>query len=424
VGGVLILSYAPGRTITELEIKERLTEALQGTPVRGKRVLVIIPDDTRTLPMPTLFETICAALTPKTKTLTFLVALGTHPPLTPEQLDRHLGLGWAEHPRVRVVQHEWDNPDALAQVGTIDKDEMREISHGLLAEAVSIEINRAVLTHDLVFLLGPVFPHEVVGFSGGHKYFFPGVSGPEIVHQSHWLGALITSPKTIGQKSTPVRMMIEKAATMVPTPQLGISLVMRGHDLKGLFLGKVEDAWSKAADLSAKENIVWVERPFKTVLSIAPPMYWELWTAGKCTYKLEPVVADGGQVIIYAPNLSEISVTHGELIRQVGYHTRDYFLHQWNRFKDVPRAILAHSSHVKGIGTFVNGVEHPRMEVTLATALPEALCREINLGYLDPRGIDPTEYEKREDEGILVVPNAGEMLFRLANGTVPDIDKL
>jgi len=235
---------------------------------------------------------------------------------------------------------------------------------------------------------------------------------------------LITSPKTIGHKETAVRAMIERAAALIPTPQVGISIVMHGSDLKGIFIGDVNECWSVAADLSAKENIIWVDHPFDTVLSMAPPMYWELWTAGKCTYKLEPVVADGGRVIIYAPNLSEISVTHEELIRQVGYHTRDYFLAQWDRFKDFPRAILAHSTHVKGIGTYRDGVEHDRMEVILATAIPEDLCRKINLGYIDPAKIDPSEYENREDEGILVVPHAGEMLFRLSDGTVPDIDKL
>ena len=420
----MILSYAPGRAIDMQEVEARLGQAIEEIDVAGKRVLVIIPDNTRTLPMPTFFETISTHLSSRAREVTFLVALGTHPPLSEDELRIHLGPHVEDFGNVHVVQHEWDNPAALTQVGTITRAEMEEISVGLLSEEVLVTINRAVLEHDLVIILGPVFPHEVVGFSAGHKYFFPGVSGPEMVHQSHWLGALITSPKTIGHKDTPVRMMIEKAATMVSTPRLGIMLVMRGHDLKGLFLGKIEDAWSKAADLSAKENIIWVEHPFKTVLSMAPPMYWELWTAGKCTYKLESVVADGGRVIIYAPSLHEISVTHGRLIRQVGYHTRDYFLHQWEWFKDVPRAILAHSTHVKGIGTFVDGVEHPRMEVVLATALSEDLCHEINLSYLDPSTIDPAEYENREDEGILVVPNAGEMLFRLADGTVPDIDEL
>ncbi|MCK4598617.1 DUF2088 domain-containing protein [Candidatus Bipolaricaulota bacterium] len=419
-----MFSFVPGRTITDSEIKEQLGEALQGMPVRGKRVLIIIPDNTRTLPMPIIFKSICTALTPQAENLTFLVALGTHPPLTTEQLDQHLGPGWEKYPRVQVIQHEWDNPGALAQVGTIERDEMREISHGLLVEAVPIEINRAVLTHDLVFILGPVFPHEVVGFSGGHKYFFPGVSGPKMVHRSHWLGALITSPKTIGHKDTPVRAMIEKAATMVPTPCLGIMLVMRGNDLIGLFLGKVEDAWSKAADLSAKENIVWVKHPFHTVLAVAPAMYQELWTAGKCMYKLEPVVEDGGKVIIYAPNLHKISVTHGDLIREIGYHTRDYFLSQWDHFKDVPGAILAHSSHVRGIGTYRNKVEYDRIEVILSTQISETTCRAINLGYLNPNEVDLDHFADRQDDGVLLVPEAGEILYRLADGSVPDIDLL
>ncbi len=420
----MILDYAPGRPITAAEIGEVLPNGLAKVNVAGKHVLVIIPDNTRTLPMPALFETIAGAFSPRAAAVTFLIALGTHPPLTENELLRHLGPRMNDFPNVHVIQHEWDNPRALSQVGTITREEMEEISRGLLPEEVPITINRAVLEHDLVIILGPVFPHEVVGFSGGHKYFFPGVSGPEIVHQSHWLGALITNPKVNGHVETPVRAMIERAAAFIATPQVGISLVMHGHDLQGIFVGEVEEAWSRAADLSGKLNIVWVDHPFHTVISMAPPMYWELWTAGKCMYKLEPVVADEGKLIIYAPNLREISVTHGKLIRQVGYHTRDYFLGQWERFKDVPRAILAHSTHVRGIGTYRDGVEHDRVEVILATGIPEGICREINLGYIDPAAIDPDEYVNREDEGILVVPNAGEMLYRLADGTVPDIDRL
>jgi len=420
----MILFYAPGHPIDAQDTEERLGEALEEIGLAGKKVLVIIPDNTRTLPMPAFFDTISTHLSPRAATVTFLVALGTHPPLSEDELRVHLGPRLDYFANVQVLQHEWDNPSTLSQVGTISSAEMAEISGGLLSDEVPVTINRVVLEHDLVIILGPVFPHEVVGFSAGHKYFFPGVSGPEMVHHSHWLGALITSPKTIGHKETPVRAMIERATALVPTPQVGISIVMRGNDLLGIFVGDVNDSWAAAADLSAKKNIVWVEHPFKTVLSMAPPMYWELWTAGKCTYKLEPVVAAGGQVIIYAPNLSEISVTHGKLIRQVGYHTRDYFLGQWDMFKDVPRAILAHSTYVKGIGTYRDGMERDRMEVILATAIPEDLCNEVNLSYIDPATIDPVEYEGREDEGILVVPHAGEMLFRLADGTVPDIDKL
>jgi hypothetical protein len=182
--------------------------------------------------------------------------------------------------------------------------------------------------------------------------------------------------------------------------------------------------WSAAVDLSAETNIVWKDSAYDSVVSVAPPMYRELWTAGKCMYKLEPVVADGGRLVILAPHIAEISPTHGEWLTGVGYHTRDYFVAQPERFRNVPRAVLAHSTHVKGIGTYRNGIEAPRIDVVLSTGIPETVCRKINLGYQDPGSFDLDRLTGREDEGILVVPNAGEMLFRLADGSVPDIETL
>ena len=139
-------------------------------------------------------------------------------------------------------------------------------------------------------------------------------------------------------------------------------------------------------------------------------MYDELWVGGKCMYKLEPVVAEGGELIIYAPHIREISLT---LIRKIGYHCRDYFLKQWDEYKDFPWGVLAHSTHVRGIGTYKEGVERCRVQVTLATGIPEEVCREINLGYRDPAQIGPQELANREEEGVLLVPNAGEMLYHL-----------
>ncbi len=408
--GKELFRYVPRKRIPRSELKTHFAEALTTFPADRKRVLVIIPDDTRTLPMPELYETLCASLSLRARALTVLVALGTHPSLTDERLAQHLGPEWKRFEGVEVVQHAWNDSESLANIGMLSADEMDTLSGGLLAEAVPIEVNRLVLESDLVVIVGPVFPHEVVGFSGGHKYLFPGVSGPAMVNQSHWLGALLTNPKTIGRKETPVRRMIERAASRISVPRLCVSLVMDGKRAVGLFAGEV--------------NLTWVDRPYDTILSIAPPMYRELWTAGKCAYKLEPVVADGGRLIIYAPHIASISAAHGELIRRVGYHTRDYFLAQWEQFKDVPRAVLAHSSHVKGIGTYHEEIERPRIEVILASAIPEAVCRAINLVYHDPASTTPSEFVEREDEGILVVPNAGERLFRLSDGSVPDIDNL
>jgi hypothetical protein len=143
-------------------------------------------------------------------------------------------------------------------------------------------------------------------------------------------------------------------------------------------------------------------------------MYDELWVAGKCMYKLEPVVADGGELIIYAPHLRAVSITHGSMIEGIGYHCRDYFTRQWDKFRHVPRGVLAHSTHVRGQGTFVDGVEKCRIAVTLATGISKRQCESLSLGYRDPESIDVESFAGRENEGVLLVRKAGEILYRLA----------
>ena len=385
----------------------------------GKRVLVIIPDGTRTAPIPLFFRLLYEQLGRRVARLDYLIALGTHPPMSDDAIDRLVGVTAAEraarYPNVRIYNHEWNNPATLKTIGVISRAEAGELTGGLLAEDVPVTLNRLVADYDLLLICGPVFPHEVAGFSGGAKYLFPGIAGPDIINFTHWLGALVTSMHTIGVKDTPVRRIITRAASFVQSPLLCLALVMEGEQLRGIYIGSPTEAWSQAADLSARLNITYVDHPFRRVLSAPAAMYDDLWTAAKAMYKTEPVIADGGEVIIYAPHITEVSYTHGRLLDEVGYHVRDYFLKQWERFKDVPGSILAHSTHVKGMGAYdtATGVETPRITVTLATGIPEERCRRINLGYADYREIDPTEWVGREEEGILYVPHAGERLYRL-----------
>ena len=403
-------------------VRETLTKVKDFS---GKKVLVVIPDTTRSGPTALLFKYISEVFSPSVKKLDFLIALGTHPPMPEERVNRFLEITDNDrktlYKDISIFQHQWDSPEHLACIGTISAEKMKEISGGLLSEDIPVSINKKVLEYDELLLAGPVFPHEVVGFSGGYKYLFPGISGPDFLHKFHWLGALITNPKINGTKDTPVRRALNEAASFLDVPITLLCYVVKEGEVYGFYGGDVE-AWSKAADLSSKLNIRYVEKPYKTVLSIAPPMYEDIWTAGKCMYKLEPVVADGGTLIIYAPHVKEVSHTHGKDIEKVGYHTRDYFLKQMDRFRDIPGCILAHSTHVKGIGTFIDGVEKPRIEVVLATGIPEDVCKKINLGYVDYRALNINSYKRRKD--TLVVEKAGEVLYRLKDGTVPDIDKL
>jgi nickel-dependent lactate racemase len=146
-----------------------------------------------------------------------------------------------------------------------------------------------------------------------------------------------------------------------------------------------------------------------------PELYDDIWTAAKGMYKMEPAIADGGEVIIYAPHIDEISYTHGRILDAIGYHCRDYFLKQWDLFRHHPWGVIAHSTHLCGLGTYdpETGHEERRIKVTLATGVPKERCEQLNLGYIDPALIDPQEWAGREEEGILLVPRAGEMLYRL-----------
>ncbi|HEX9370375.1 MAG TPA: lactate racemase domain-containing protein [Roseiflexaceae bacterium] len=405
-------------TLSTAQVQELLARALEPLPLDGQRVLVIIPDGTRTAPIPLLFRLLYDQIGRRVARLDYLVALGTHPPMPEDAIEKLVGVSAAEraerYPNVTIFNHRWDLPEALHTVGTISRAEAARLTDGLLAAEVPVVLNRLIFDYDQLMICGPVFPHEVAGFSGGAKYLFPGIAGADIINFTHWLGALVTSMHTIGVKDTPVRRVIHRAAEFVRRPILCLALVLKGSALHGMYIGPHLEAWSAAADLSAQLNVRSLPRTFRRVLSMPAPIYDDLWTAAKAMYKTEPIVADGGEVIIYAPHITEISYTHGPLIDEVGYHVRDYFVKQWERFKHIPGGILAHSTHVKGKGSYdaVSGVEMPRIQVTLATAIPEERCRRVNLGYADYRTIDPQAWAGREAEGILLVEHAGEMLYR------------
>jgi len=409
---------APDKVLLESEIRELIKASTPTSLFTGKRVLVLTPDTTRTCPLPLLIRCLGELMGKAAARLDFMVALGTHTPLAEERILALYGISAAERHEFwansRFLNHRWDLPDTLARIGWIETAEIEELSGGRLSERVPVDINRAIFDYDQIIVLGPVFPHEVVGYSGGAKYLFPGISGGEFLHAFHWLGAVVTCPGTIGIKHTPVREVINRAMRFVDTPVHCLAMVVKSaSELYGLYSGDWRKAWSLAADLSEQVHVVVKEKPYHTVFGVCPPMYDEIWTGGKVMYKLEQVVADGGQLIIYAPHITEVSRTWGTYMEKIGYHVRDYFLADPDRFTDIPRGVLAHSTHVRGLGRMEGGKERPRIEVILASAIPPEVCAKISLGYLDPQSINPNDYRNREAEGILFVEKAGEILHRL-----------
>lgn len=408
----------PGATLEPEEVTAFVRDQLDGVPLDGRSVCVIIPDGTRSCPLPLLLRAVHGALAGRVSRLTALVALGTHAAMDENRLRTHLGAGSeglaSAYPGMTVLNHEWWDPATFVSLGTIGGDRVAELSDGRLREGVDVRLNRAVVEHDVALVLGPVFPHEVVGFSGGNKYFFPGVAGQEVIDLSHWLGALITSAEIIGTRGiTPVRALIDEAAALIPADRLALCVVVRSgtDELHSVSFGDTAAAWASAAEVSAQTHVRYLDEPVHRVLSVMPRKYDDIWTAAKGFYKLEPVVADGGEVVLYAPHITEISAMHPE-INDIGYHCRDYFLAQWDRFKDVHWGVLAHSTHLRGAGTYdERHGERLRVTVTLATGIPEDVVRGANLNYLDPATVDVEAWEA--DPQTFVVPQAGEVLFRL-----------
>jgi lactate racemase len=388
------------------EFVERRFDALD---LDGRSLCLVVPDATRQCPLPLVLDAVRRAVTGRVRSCVAVVALGTHAPLDRSALVQLVGSD-----ELTVLNHEWWDPDTFVELGTLSASEVERLSEGRLAEEVPVRVNRLVVDSDVTVILGPVLPHEVVGFSGGNKYLFPGLSGQELIDVTHWLGALLTSAAIIGSPGiTPVRALIEAAADLVPGERHALCMVVAqgSGGIEHLAFGDVREAWAAAAAVAAETHVEYLDAPVRRVVSLVSPRYTDLWTGAKGFYKVEPVVADGGEVILYAPHITQIAGTHPG-IEQIGYHCRDYFLARWDEFRDHARGELAHSTHLFGAGSYdpVAG-EQGRVRVTLATGIPEATVRAVNLGHRDPASLDLAAMEA--DPDTLVVHDAGEVLYRL-----------
>lgn len=404
-----VLLGGPHQRLDDEAVRAFVREQFAGLDLDGRSLCLVIPDATRACPLPLLLGAIDEAVAGRVRSCTAVVALGTHAPMDEAARRALVGVDGLE-----VVNHEWWDDATFADVGTLEAATVRRLSDGRLDEAVAVRVNRLVVESDVTVIVGPVLPHEVVGFSGGEKYLFPGLSGQELIDLTHWLGALISSAEIIGSRGiTPVRALVHAAADLVAGERHALSVVVdaASGDLEAVAFGDPIGSWAAAADVAAESHVVYLDRPVRRVLSLVAPRYDDLWTGAKGFYKVEPIVADGGEVVLYAPHITRIAAMHPAL-DELGYHCRDYFLAHWDQYRDHPRGELAHSTHLYGAGTWdpVEG-ERPRVRVVLATGIPEAVTRRANLGYLDPATVDPADWNS--DPDALVVPDAGEVLYRL-----------
>ena len=384
----------------------------------GERVLAIIPDKTRDDNTDFLFPVAADFLASRgVASFDALVAQGTHPPMTAAQKLSKIGRASFDG---QLFDHRWDQPGELITLGELSAGTVQELTGGLIEHAVPVSLNKLLApgVYDTVLVFGGTVPHEVAGFAGGAKYFFPGVAGPELTHTTHWLGALAGIENIIGQVETPTRKLIEAAADLIPARVISInSVVSRTADgeLKtyGLFAGDIREAFRCAAVVSRQVHIRYTGRKYQKVVALLDPHYDEMWVGGKASYKLGAIVEDGGELIVYAPHLTKLSETHGELIEKYGYAPLEVVRDMLGASAELREnlCIAAHLAHVAYAGrTDEQGRIVPRYRITMATGLDEETCRRVNLGYVDHRTIDLDALKAEPD--TLVVKDAGRDLYK------------
>jgi nickel-dependent lactate racemase len=385
---------------------------------RGERVLAIISDKTRDDNTHELFPIADEFLTKRgVASFDALVAQGTHPPMSEAQ--KLAKIGYADF-RGSLFDHRWDKPDELITLGELSAQQVSDLTGGLVGQAVPVSINKLLAPgiYDTVLVFGATVPHEVAGFAGGAKYFFPGVAGPELTHTTHWLGALAGIENIIGQVETPTRRLIEAAADLIPARIISLNSVVSRDDGElvtyALFTGDIKEAFRRAAEVSRQVHIRYTGRKYKRVIALLDPHYDELWVGGKASYKLGAIIEEGGELIIYAPHLTKLSETHGALIEKYGYAPLESVRDMLGVSQELREnlCIAAHLAHVAYAGRLdEKGKIVPRYRITMASGLDEETCRRVNLGYLDYRTFDLEGVAS--DPDTLIVSDAGRDLYQV-----------
>src|SRR5688572_25324895 len=387
---------------------------------RGERVLAIIPDKTRDDNTDLLFPIADRFLRERgVACFDALVAQGTHPPMTDAQKRTKIG---DDHFAGQIFDHQWNNADEIVTLGELSAETLISLTGGLIDYSVPVTINRLVgaRVYDTVIVFGATVPHEVAGFAGGAKYFFPGVAGPELTHTTHWLGALAGIENIIGRVDTPTRRLIEAATDFIDARIISLNTVVsRTSDddlvIYALFAGDIREAFRRAAEVSRQVHIRYTGRKYKEVVALLDPHYDELWVGGKASYKLGAIIEEGGELIIYAPHLTRLSETHGALIEKYGYAPLESVRDMLGVSQELREnlCIAAHLAHVAYAGRLdEQGKVVPRYRITMATGLDEETCRRVKLGYLDHRTLDIPAMSSRPD--TLVVKDAGRDLYKMA----------
>ena len=356
-----MIYYENGSVNTALsaeKLKKGLFRALDKLGEK-KKVLVIPPDYTR-LSSKAGELTNFAWQYYGEKLTDILPALGTHTPMTEEQISHMFG----NTPRNLFREHDWRND--VVTLGTVPAEFVNEVSEGAVSYSWPAQVNKLLIEgeFDLILSIGQVVPHEVVGMANYNKNILVGTGGSEGINKSHFIGAAYGMEKMMGHADTPVRKVFnyasEKFISHLPIVyvQTVVGLNEKGQlQTYGLFIGDDYSVFDKAAGLSLKVNFEIVDKPLKKVIVwLDPKEFKSTWLGNKSVYRTRMALADGGELIVIAPGLVEFGEDKqiDKLIRKYGYFGTPHTLKLVEENEDLQNNLgaAAHLIHGSSEGRF------------------------------------------------------------------------
>lgn len=396
------------------EIRSALLQALEGRAL--KKVLIIPPDFTRFHSNAGLITNICYhELTDRGVSVEILPALGTHAPMTEEQILAMFG----DLPPEAFSVHDWRKD--VVRIGEVPGDYISSVTEGLWDQPVSVEVNRRIMdeSYDLILSPGQVVPHEVIGMSNHAKNLFVGVGGSDMINKSHMVGAVYGMERMMGKDHTPVRKIFDYAlehylkerpilfALTVTTAPGGI---IRTH---GLFIGEGRECLTQAVKLAQQKNIDFVDHGIrKCVVYLDPSEFKSTWLGNKAVYRTRMAMADGGELVILAPGVERFGEDDqcDALIRKYGYRGRLHTLEQFNRPENTDlRENMGAAAHL------IHGSSDGRFRITYAV-------KNISREEIGSVGFEPADYDTlaaKYDPSILTygyntMPD-GELIYFIPN---------
>lgn len=396
--------------LSRQELSSAVLESLQGRSL--KKVLLLPPDFTRFHSNAGLLTNLYYhALTERGAEVDILPALGTHVPVTEEEMDAMFG----DIPHDRYLVHNWRTD--VVKLGEVPASYLEEVTEGLWHDPIDVEVNKLVMdpSYDLVLSIGQVVPHEVIGMSNHAKNVFVGVGGADMINKSHMVGAVYGMERMMGRDHTPVRKVFDYALEhyMQKVPLLWVLTVTTapGGNIRthGLFISEGRKGLEEAIKLAQQKNLDFVEPLKKCVVYLVPTEFRTTWLGNKAVYRTRMAMADGGELIILAPGIERFGedMTVDALIRKYGYKGRLHTLEEFEKPENEDiRANMGAAAHL------IHGSSDGRFSITYCT---KKISREEieGVGY---QWADYDEMVKKYDPeklqyGYNTLPDGEEIYF-------------